>query len=227
MGIEDKIIAYALSTVFSGTSGITSFYTLFLMGLIERYDANLLNMGETMDAILASIPGLIVTGILSILELLGMCIPVVDEIVDAAMSCVVPFVSIVSTLATWGLYDINTNDEGERKLEEFGGATFLQIFAVVSGIFIALSTHFIKMLIRIIGEGWLTNILSVLEIVLVTISVIICVYIKFVAIAFAVGLLLAITWYFKKGRHRRREKAQQQRPDAGERGEGADFQSFK
>ncbi|CAJ1930476.1 unnamed protein product [Cylindrotheca closterium] len=227
--IFDKLVAYCISTVLSGSSGVTSFYTLFLMGCIERYDPDLLSMGDTMDKILASMPALIVLGFLAFLEFLAMCIPVVDELVDGCMTLVVPFISIISTLGTWGLYlpdELNeaavifngdTGNNSTRMLEEetFGGdlkqgVGFAQIFALVTGVCVALAVHLIKMLVRLFGEGWLTNILAVLEIIIVTFSIIVVVFIQYVAILFAACLLASMLWYFTKGRREAAKKKKEQ-----------------
>lgn len=233
--IFDKLIAYCISTVLSGSSGVTSFYTLFLMGCIERYDPDLLSMGETMDKILASMPALIVLGFLAFAEFLAMCIPVIDELVDGCMTLVVPFISIISTLGTWGLYlpDEVTEaadtllggggNNSTRMLEEdaFGedlkqNVGFAQIFALITGVGVALAVHLIKMLVRLFGEGWLTNILAILEIIIVTFSIIVVVFIQYVAILFAACLLTSMVWYFSKGRReaskkkKEKEEAQQQ-----------------
>lgn len=220
--IFDQLVAYCISTVLSGSSGVTSFYTLFLMGCIERYDPTLLSMGETMDLILASTPALIVLGFLAFLELLAMCIPVIDELVDGCMTIVVPFISIISTLGTWGLYvsDPLAGDESERLLEDEGDVFgddiknsigFAQIFAVVTGVGVALAVHLIKMLVRLFGEGWLTNILAILEIIIVTFCVIVVIFIQYVAILFAAFLLTSMVWYFTKGRRKAREKKEEQK----------------
>lgn len=219
--IFDKLVAYCISTVLSGSSGVTSFYTLFLMGCIERYDPDLLSMGDTMDKVLASMPALIVLGFLSFCELLAMCIPVIDEMVDGCLVFVVPFISIVSTLGTWGLYlpgalddNSNTTDTASRMLEENPDLStdvgFAQIFAVVTGVGVALAVHLIKMLIRLFGEGWLTNVLAVLEIIVVTFSVLVVVFIRYVAILFAACLLTSMVWYFSKGRRQASKKKREQ-----------------
>jgi hypothetical protein len=213
--IFDQLVAYCISTVLSASSGVTSFYTLFLMGCIERYDPTLLSMGETMDLVLASTPALIVLGFLAFCELLAMCVPVIDELVDGCMTLVVPIISIISTLGTWGLYitDPLAGDGSERLLEDAAlgddikdSIGFAQIFAVVTGVGVALAVHLIKMLVRLFGEGWLTNILAVLEIIIVTFAVIVVIFIQYVAILFAACLLTSMVWYFTKGWRKAREK---------------------
>jgi len=177
-----------------------------------------------MDKLLASMPALIVLGLLTFCELLAMCIPVIDELVDGCMVFVVPFISIISTLGTWGLYipgalDNNSNatDTAGRMLEEnsFGDDLsidigFAQIFALVTGVGVALAVHLIKMMLRLFGEGWLTNILAILEIIIVTFSVLVVVFIQYVAILFAAFLLTAMVWYFSKGRRKANKKKREQ-----------------
>ncbi|KAL3942443.1 MAG: hypothetical protein SGBAC_003366 [Bacillariaceae sp.] len=195
------------------------------MGCIERYDPDLLNMGETMDKLLASMPALIVLGFLAFCEFLAMCIPVIDELVDGCMTLIVPFVSIVSTLGTWGLYlpdelteaadllngDIGSNSTRMLEETEFGedlkqDIGFAQIFALVTGVAVALAVHLLKMLVRLFGEGWLTNILAILEVIIVTFGILVVVFIQYVAILFAAGLLTSMVWYFSKGRREASKK---------------------
>jgi hypothetical protein len=167
-------------------------------------------MGETMDKVLASIPALVILGILSLCELLAMCIPVIDEFVDAILVWIVPFFSLVTTLGSWGIYYPGSENGENRLLEEDGSGLgyqgFIQVFAVITGMGIALAIRLIKMLVRLLGEGWLTSCITCVEAVLVTFCVIISVYMKYIAIFFAIGLFVGIGWYWTKGRKRGEEK---------------------
>jgi hypothetical protein len=75
----------AISTTFTvaANTGVSPFLTLFLVGLIERADDELLNMNGTMERVLSSYGALFVLGILTLLEFIGKCVPVVDELIDS------------------------------------------------------------------------------------------------------------------------------------------------
>ena len=120
-------------------------------------------MGETMESIVASWPGLILLGILSVLELVSKCVPVIDEVVDSIMVWIVPFMSILGTLSTMGLSTMGLvsmdaaaagNGDGDedvgrrRQLSVAPGAIlFLQITLIIFGICLALSMHLTKMFV--------------------------------------------------------------------------------
>jgi len=102
----DYISSSALSLVVSGNTGISPFLTLFLLGLIEIGNPELLNMGETMEAMLASWWSIGILGILTLGETVGKCIPVIDELIDSAEVFVIPVMSIFASLATLGMLPI-------------------------------------------------------------------------------------------------------------------------
>lgn len=102
----DYISSVAVSLTMSGNTGISPFLTLFLLGLIEFIKPELLNMGETMDMLLASWWSIAILGILAIAELVGKCIPAVDELIDSAEVFVIPAISILATMATMGLLPV-------------------------------------------------------------------------------------------------------------------------
>lgn len=101
--IYDYISSAAVSLTMAGNAGISPFLTLFMLGVIEMVKPELLNMGETMEQLLASWWSVAILGSLAIGEMVGKCIPAVDEVIDSAEVFVVPAISILATLATMGL----------------------------------------------------------------------------------------------------------------------------
>jgi len=211
----DQIAAAAVSFTIAGNTGISSFLTLFLVGCIERYDSSLLNMDERMETMLASWPALILLAILTALEFVAMCVPVVDEITDTALTFIVPIVSTIGTLSTFGLYDrfkesSNSeeyyDDEGRRLNAGDTAMVAFQCIMVICGICLALTMHFFKMLIRLIGEGWLTNILTILESSWCVTTVLMAVFIRAIAIFVAVILLTAASWLWWRRCQRQQEQ---------------------
>ena len=70
----DYISSSALSLVVSGNTGISPFLTLFVLGLVEMGNPELLNMGETMEVALASWWSIGILGLLTAGETVGKCI---------------------------------------------------------------------------------------------------------------------------------------------------------
>ena len=103
--ITKTIKAISTSFTVAGNVGISPFLTLFLLGIIERLDSNLLNMNSGMEYMLSSVVGLTLLGILTILEFVGKCVPVIDELIDSVEVFVVPALSVLGTLATMGLLE--------------------------------------------------------------------------------------------------------------------------
>ncbi|OEU11106.1 hypothetical protein FRACYDRAFT_263619 [Fragilariopsis cylindrus CCMP1102] len=87
-------------------TGISPFLTLFVLGLVEMGNPSLLNMGETMEVMLASWWSIGILGILTVGETVGKCIPAIDEIIDSAEVFVVPVISVLASLATLGLLPV-------------------------------------------------------------------------------------------------------------------------
>jgi hypothetical protein len=157
MPFLDWLTTTALSFTISGNSGVCPFLSLFLVGVIEKANPELLQMDGTIEWILSSWPSIIVWGTLMVLEFVGKCVPVVDAVIDSAMVFVLPIVSTLASLSTFGLFTIVNNgeaiqDEGRRSLSIVSGVlTFFQICIVVFGIILALCMHGMKMLLRLIG----------------------------------------------------------------------------
>lgn len=247
MTIFDYLSASALSLVISGNTGISPFLSLWIVGLCERVDPTLLNMTGNMEALLSSWPALIFLGVMTILEFLAKCIPVLDEVVDSIMVFLVPVVSAIGSLSTFGVFDstynfsvddidmnnvqVNYNDDAAaaadgaeadgaaRFLEDMGANSHssalmvLQGFLIVVGIGLALLIHMFKMIVRLLGEGCLTNFITIVETTWIAISITIAIYIRPIAIGVAILLGCAGAFSFKRNFYDKRFKRQENQND--------------
>mmetsp|Transcript_47714 Transcript_47714/g.53388 ORF Transcript_47714/g.53388 Transcript_47714/m.53388 type:complete len:333 (-) Transcript_47714:111-1109(-) len=102
----DYISSSAVSLVVSGNTGISPFLTLFVLGLVENVNPELLNMGETMEVALASWWSICILGLLTVGETVGKSIPAIDEMIDSAEVFVVPVISVLASLATMGVLPV-------------------------------------------------------------------------------------------------------------------------
>lgn len=150
-----------------------------------------------------------------------MCVPVLDEIVDGAMTFVLPIVSTIGSLSTMGLLDHAAaaaaahaaaattssdyyNGDGDdedraRRLTMASNALwFFKFLVIFIGIGLAFGLHLFKMLVRLIGEGWLTNILTVVEASWVLTTVLLAIFVKQIAILIAVFIAMAASYILKK-----------------------------
>jgi Domain of unknown function (DUF4126) len=160
------ISTIAVSWTVSGNTGVCPFLSLFLVGVLEKVDPTLLQMDGTIEWVLSSWISIVLLGILTCLELIGKCVPVIDTIIDSAMTVVVPVFSVLGSLSTFGLlhvaanggdstgdeYDNDNDGGGRRRLSIASGALIvLQIVVLGVGVVLALSMHAVKMLVRLIG----------------------------------------------------------------------------
>jgi Domain of unknown function (DUF4126) len=188
----------AISMVIAGNTGVTPFLTLLIIALLERSDPDLLNMQGKLEEYLASDTGIAILSTVTVLEFLSMCIPIVDEMVDAGMTFIIPIISAIASASTFGLFlqrDDDNSSEG-RLLQEGGGGGVswigpLQVFLMLVGIILALSIHFFKMIVRLIGQGWLTGCLTVMETIWTISTIFIVLYIQPIAIVLAIVICLA------------------------------------
>ena len=200
----DFISSIALSFTVSGNTGIAPFLTLFIMGSIEKANPDILNMGESIEKIIASWYSISFLGILATLESIGHCVPVVDELMDSAVTFIIPIMSVLGSLSTFGVLKVveQANDDNQRELMmgtlASGALITLQIAIVVIGIGLALSMHLFKMLLRLSGEGWLTQILTVFEISYVVITILLATFVRPLALITGSIILLASGYSFKR-----------------------------
>lgn len=198
-----SLSAAAVSLTVAGNEGIAPFLTLFLLGIIEKSNPTLLNIEPAMEGIISSWFGLVVLGILTLLEFVAKCVPVIDSLVDSAMTFIVPVMSIAGTFSTLGLYgsnddDVDGADGAQRKLSIAAGALIVfKIFIVVVGVGFSLGMHFFKMIVRLVGEGWLTNCLAVLEVMFCCVTVTMAVFIREIAIFVACCMGVAVLFTIK------------------------------
>lgn len=213
--IYDYVSSAAVSLTMAGNTGISPFLTLFLLGVVEMVKPELLNMGGAMEALIASWWAIAILAALALAEMIGKCIPAVDEIIDSAEVFVVPAISILATMATMGLLPVPDgyqddagqgqainiagvfagDGDGYRNLEEvydseyyFGGGfmTFTKIVLVTLGIGISLSIHLFKMLIRLSSLVCTGGCCQPFITILEYITVVLCVVLALLAPAFAI-----------------------------------------
>lgn len=236
--IFNELSRSAVSLAVSGNVGVAPFLTLFLVSVIEKYDPTLLDTGENMESWITAWPTIAALAILTILEFIAKCVPVIDEFVDSAVTFIVPVASVLASLTTMGMYGTNpgaTGNEnnlngtiiqynevgiGESMLEPDGVGGNLtssalltfQIFIVVVGVILALSIHFCKMLIRLLGEGCLTGCITVVEDIFCIVTVTISLLFPGIAIAIACAFLCLAVYNIKRRfcDKRREEEEQQQ-----------------
>lgn len=232
--LED-VAASAVSLVVAGNTGILPFLTLLLVGIVERSDPELLNMDKTVEKIVASDGGLAVLSIATVAEFVALCIPVVDEFVDSAMTFVIPFLSVLGSIATFGLFSKETAEElidtiedqqegDERQLQAFededNGKLGLQIFLTVFGVILALTLHLFEIVVRFFGEACcLAPCLTVMETFFTVATVFVAVYFQEVAIAISIFLLLVGVYAAKRLYERRKKRLEENEEGQGETGD--------
>lgn len=212
------VTASATAFVVSGNSGVSPMLTMFAVGVIENVNPDLLNMNGALDALLASPWALAFTGALTVAELVGKCVPVLDEVIDAAMTFMIPVVSVVGTLSTFGLWDLPSSqemdgdydeaaeqgadqdgDEQRRRLSVASGMLWIfKSFLLFAGVGLALSMHAVKMLIRLFGEGWATGCLAVSEALWVSFTITLVLFIR--PLAIVVGSFIVMVGVFNGAR---------------------------
>lgn len=207
MGALDYLTTTALSMTVSGNTGVAPFTTLFITGFIERMDPDLLAMEGWTETILASWWSLMIFGVLTVLEFIGKCVPIIDEIIDSVEIFVVPVFSILGSLATFGLFNLasesDDNQDGDTRHRELSDAgdnflTGVKVILCAFGVALALLVHLFKMLIRLLGEGCLTCCITVIEYTWITISLFLAIFIKPLAIVIAIVLLCSAAYGFVK-----------------------------
>lgn len=85
-----------------------------------------------------------------------------------------------------------------------GAGMFFRVVLVLFGIVLALSIHFFKMLVRLLGEGCLTQCITVLEITVVCVSVLVSIFVRQFAI-FSASCLILAAGYNAKRRYEKRQ----------------------
>ncbi|KAL7536790.1 hypothetical protein ACHAXR_011394 [Thalassiosira sp. AJA248-18] len=226
----------AFSLTLSGNSGISPFLTMFLIGMAGKIRPEYLNLDETMEKIMTSWPSLCFWSIMTILESVGKCVPVLDQIMDSAEAFIVPILDMMCTFSAFGSFESNgdgTNNNGTNEQDVTGDGyneqynnkrdgvnAFLRVILVFFGIILALSIHFFKMLIRLFGEGCLTQCITVLEATTVCISVLVSIFVRQFAIFVATCMLLAAGYNAKRRWDKWQDKKEQQQALGQQQGRG-------
>ena len=106
--------------------------------------------------------------------------------------------------------DNNGYNEGGRKLRGLSTVstssvanatkTFFRVILVLCGMILAISIHFFKMFMRLLGEGCLTQLVTVIEAMTVICSVLISIFVRQFAI-FVAGCLFMAAGYNAKKRY--------------------------
>lgn len=227
----DYLTSSAVSLTVAGNTGISPFLTLLLLGIVEISDPTLLNMGSSsMESVLASWYSIAVLGTLTILELVGKCIPLVDEMIDSVELFVVPPLSVLASLGTLGLLDLAAAAAGGVPSEEGGGdgserlltvsgadgagtdnfLTFLKVVLVVWGVGLSLCIHLFKMIVRVTGlvccAGLCQPCITMIEIMAVCVGVVVAIYIQQIAIVTCCLLLFCAIYVIRLKCRQRKER---------------------
>lgn len=220
--VTDLVSSAAITTTVAGNIGVDPFLTMFLVGLIERLSSDSKHIiPDDLQAFVSNYEALAFWGIMTILELVAKCVPVIDEIVDSVEIFIVPILSILGTFSTFGLYDIGeSNSKNSRALQDEDESSsgsgiaqsavlVVQIIMVTFGVGLALSIHLFKMLIRVLGEGWLTQILTVCEVIFCVTTVSIAMFVQgfaiFMACVFSVVAIHSGRKKWKEFQEKRKE----------------------
>lgn len=88
--VIDAIANTAFSFTLSGNSGISPFLTMFLIGMAAKIQPEYLNLDGAIETIMASWPSLFFWSVMTVLETVGKCVPVIDQVMDSAEAFIVP-----------------------------------------------------------------------------------------------------------------------------------------
>ncbi|EJK63347.1 hypothetical protein THAOC_15997 [Thalassiosira oceanica] len=161
--MDDIVVSTVANAAFAltlnGSAGLSPFLCMLLLGIASRASPDDLPLGDTMAEVLGSIPALGFWAVMTILEYVGKCVPVLDQVVDSIEVFVVPVLSALGSLAAFGSFDHGdgsaednggNNDGGDerrrgRRLGATSGvAVFFRVVLVLFGSMLALSMHFFK-----------------------------------------------------------------------------------
>lgn len=209
----NSVSSAALSLTASGTTGISPFLTLFILGLIEKVMPDLLPMGGRLEIILASWWSLIVLGLLTVVEIVSKCVPALDEVIDSFEVFLVPILSVVATMATLG---ISPNSSVDGSVDSDGTVTdvdddddennrfwtALRVSAtvglVLTGAVLSLLIHILKMIIRVssltCAAGLCQPCITLLEVIVVCVWIIFAILSPVFAIVACLILLVGAVY---------------------------------
>jgi Domain of unknown function (DUF4126) len=208
----DYLSSSAVSLTVAGNTGISPFLTLFLMAIVEISDPTLLNMDGTIESILTSWYSMGILGVLTLLEFVGKCVPVIDSAIDSVEVFVVPIISVFGSLGTFGLLDMladattttTTTEQGEGRQLSAGDSvlTGTKVFLCLVGVGLSLAIHLFKMLVRLTGlvccGGCCQPCITIVEVTCVVSGVLFAIFIQEIAIVIAIVLFLAAGYAVKQ-----------------------------
>ena len=167
------------------------------MGTIERSNPDLLDISSLIEEGISSTPSPVILGIFSVVEMVGHCIPVVYELMDSDVTFIVPIISLIESLSTFGVYmEININKSEDIQSRRLfldvvvsGFILILQASILIPGVGLALRMHLFKMLLQLTREAWLTQILTIMELFYCITTILLVIYIRPVALITASFIL--------------------------------------
>lgn len=200
-----------LSFTVAGNTGLSPFLTLFLVGLVERINPNVLSMpntGEEIEEIIASWPSLIFLGVLSCLDFARSYVPVADDVMEHIMTIVIPIASFVGSLSTFGAYTVAETSYRRLLMFSSGPLLFFQIFVAVIGVGLALSMYLLKTLTRLTNDRSINETAAIGEASLCTITTLLALFYRPAAILTG-GATVAVAFYIFKVRYLERKESSQ------------------
>lgn len=127
--------------------------------------------------------------------------------------------STLGAFSAFGSFDSTTDEQQQSNGRKLKGRTlesdsaiaggisaFVRVILVFIGAILALSIHFCKMLIRLLGEGCLTWLITIIEVTTVFFSVLLSIFIRQFAIFIAVVFVFAAVYNGKKRYDKRKEE---------------------
>ncbi|GMH97787.1 hypothetical protein TrST_g12657 [Triparma strigata] len=190
-----------------GNVGVSPFYLLFLIALVSK-NGNGASLGllGSYNTLVSTTTFQGLSCFAAILELVGKCIPVVDSALDSAQVFIVPIIAAFVCLATGA-----TIEGGGRLLSDDNVyiVTIGKVLFIGFGSFLALAVHVTKMIIRALGVGWLTTVLTVVELLFCTLTLLAVVFFQtaasFVGVVFLFCSLRYMLGLAKKEREKEKE----------------------
>eukprot|EP00747_Dinoflagellata_sp_TGD_P098017 gnl/TRDRNA2_/TRDRNA2_167320_c1_seq2.p1 gnl/TRDRNA2_/TRDRNA2_167320_c1~~gnl/TRDRNA2_/TRDRNA2_167320_c1_seq2.p1 ORF type:complete len:257 (+),score=38.23 gnl/TRDRNA2_/TRDRNA2_167320_c1_seq2:92-862(+) len=184
------LINYCLTTSLAGLTGVRAFIPFFMVAILQKlYEECPLHFTQSMDW-LESWPGICLLGILMVGEIVGDCIPCVDEALDCAFAIFKPVVGM--TLAGSIFYGI-TEPTGEETVSFGAVITALGITTIV-----AQAKALQTLAVDAASGGVGAPLRSLVETVGVMVFAALSVYFMIAAVIVFVLLLLIIIWFFIK-----------------------------
>ena len=68
---------------------------------------------------MASWPSIVIFGLLTILEFVGKCVPVIDSVIESGMTFVIPILSILGSMSAWGLFTASSSSNNNNSPPDY------------------------------------------------------------------------------------------------------------